>query len=155
MNTLKTPIRSKVIFLTIFGIAMGFLEAVVVVYLRQLYYPEGVAFPLRPMGLEGFFFECLREISTIVMLISIGMVAGRIFSERLAYILCCFGIRDIFYSKIIVHGGFISRFLSLGTDPHFQNIISHHIPTSYNWHLFLLGEGLVICFFVLFIKRMK
>jgi len=32
------------IMLFIFGIAMGYLEAVVVVYLRQLYYPQGFAF---------------------------------------------------------------------------------------------------------------
>jgi len=90
-------IRGKIIFLIIFGIAMGFLEAAVVVYLRQLYYPEGFAFPLKLMPIEGVFIEYLREISTIVMLFSIGMVAGKNFYERFACFLFCFGIWDIFY----------------------------------------------------------
>lgn len=89
--------RSRVISLATFSIAMGFLEAVVVVYLRQLYYPEGFAFPLKPMAREGFFLESLRELSTLIMLISVGVVAGRTFSERLAYMLYCFGVWDIFY----------------------------------------------------------
>ena len=34
-------------WLTLYAVAMGFLEAVVVVYLRELYYPEGFAFRSR------------------------------------------------------------------------------------------------------------
>jgi hypothetical protein len=90
-------IKSKIIFLIIFGIAMGFLEAAVVVYLRQLYYPGGFVFPLKLMAWEGLSIEYLREISTIVMLFSFGMVAGKNFYERFAYFLFCFGIWDIFY----------------------------------------------------------
>ncbi|MEW6418312.1 MAG: hypothetical protein AB1480_09340 [Nitrospirota bacterium] len=90
-------IKSKIVFLIIFGIAMGFLEAAVVVYLRQLYYPEGFAFPLKLMAWEELSIEYLREISTIVMLFSIGIVAGKNFYERFAYFLFCFGIWDIFY----------------------------------------------------------
>ena len=97
MNTSKATIKNRIIFLIIFGIAMGFLEAAVVVYLRQLYYPEGFAFPLKLMAWEGLFIEYLREISTIVMLFSIGIVAGTNFYERFAYFLFCFGIWDIFY----------------------------------------------------------
>ena len=33
--------------ITFFGIAMGFLEAAVVVYLREIIYPEGFYFPLK------------------------------------------------------------------------------------------------------------
>ncbi len=90
-------IRNKIIFLIIFGIAMGFLEAAVVVYLRQLYYPEGFAFPLKLMAWEGLPIEYLREISTVVMLFSISAVAGKNFYERFAYFFFCFGIWDIFY----------------------------------------------------------
>jgi len=40
--------NSKFNFLivAIFAIAMAFLESAVVVYLRALYYPDGVIFPL-------------------------------------------------------------------------------------------------------------
>jgi hypothetical protein len=76
---------------------MGFLESVVVVYLRQIYYPDGFTFPLRFMALEELFIEYLREGSTIVMLISLGIIAGSNFYQRLSFFLLCFGIWDIFY----------------------------------------------------------
>jgi len=88
---------SRIILLTVFGIAMGFLEAVVVVYLRWLYYPEGFMFPLKPMTLERLSIEYLREISTIVMLFSLSVLAGKNFPERLSFFLYSFGIWDIFY----------------------------------------------------------
>ncbi|MEW6002238.1 MAG: hypothetical protein AB1638_06275 [Nitrospirota bacterium] len=97
MNSPAISIRNKVIFLAIFSTAMGFLEAAVVVYLRQLYYPEGFSFPLKMMAFEDLTVEYIREISTIVMLFSVGIVAGRNFYERFSYFLICFGIWDIFY----------------------------------------------------------
>ena len=39
-------IRSNNYFpLIIFAVSMGFLEAIVVVYIRELYYPDGFRFP--------------------------------------------------------------------------------------------------------------
>jgi hypothetical protein len=87
----------KTIALTVFGIAMGFLEAAVVVYLRDLYYPEGFSFPLKPMDHANLSMEYLREISTIAMLCSVGFIAGKKFSTRLSFFLFSFGIWDIFY----------------------------------------------------------
>jgi len=43
-----TKESKTLVALAIFGIAMGLLEAAVVVYLRQLYYPEGLTLPLKP-----------------------------------------------------------------------------------------------------------
>ena len=40
-------LRRRFAWLVVFATAFGFLEAVVVVYLRELTYPEGFAFPLR------------------------------------------------------------------------------------------------------------
>ena len=97
MNTSESPIRNKLIFLATFSVAMGFLEAMVVVYLRRLYYPEGFSFPLKMMAVQAFSFEALREISTIIMLVSVGIVAGRNRFERVACVLYCFGIWDICY----------------------------------------------------------
>jgi hypothetical protein len=96
---MKNPdsIQKKIFFLTVFGIAMGFLEAVVVVYLRQLYYPEGFGFPLKEAIGAGFFLEYLREIATIVMLLTVSVLAGRTTYERFSYFLYCFGAWDIFY----------------------------------------------------------
>lgn len=76
---------------------MGLLEAIVVVYLRQLYYPEGFTFPLKIMVFKELSVEYLREISTIVMLVAVAFSVGKKFYERLSYFLLCFGIWDIFY----------------------------------------------------------
>ncbi|NWF76891.1 MAG: hypothetical protein HXY53_10085 [Nitrospirae bacterium] len=90
-------IKMTIAFLTLFGIAMGYLEAAVVVYLRQIYYPEGFQFPLKIIALHGFSIEFFREISTIIILISIAFIAGKSFYMRFAYFLFCFGLWDIFY----------------------------------------------------------
>lgn len=68
-----------------------------VVYLRQLYYPEGFTFPLRFMAIKELSIEYLREVSTVIMLLSVSIVAGKNFYARMSYFLLCFGIWDIFY----------------------------------------------------------
>jgi hypothetical protein len=90
-------IQKKIFFLTIFSVAMGFLEAAVVVYLRQIYYPEGFGFPLKEAIWGNLFLESWREISTIVMLLTVSVLAGRMTYERFSYFLYCFGVWDIFY----------------------------------------------------------
>lgn len=85
------------LLLGIFSIAMGLLEAIVVVYLRKLYYPGGFEFPLKPMPPDALTIEIIREVATIAMLVSVSAVAGRSRVERFAYFLFTFGIWDIFY----------------------------------------------------------
>jgi hypothetical protein len=97
MNTSITSVRTKITFLVIFGVAMGFLEASVVVYLRQIYYPDGFTFPLRFMAIEELSIEYLREVSTVIMLLSVSIIAGKSFYARMSYFFLCFGIWDIFY----------------------------------------------------------
>jgi len=93
----KDSLRLRIFSLTVFGIAMGFLEAAVVVYLRDLFYPEGFAFPLKPMSLHALSTEYLREIATIVMLLCVSIFGGRNACERFSIFLFSFGIWDIFY----------------------------------------------------------
>ncbi len=87
----------KFLWLLAFGIAMAFLESSVVVYLRKLYYPEGFSFPLNPIDIHTAFVEIWREAATIVMLISIAIIAGKNKIERFSYFIFCFGVWDIFY----------------------------------------------------------
>ena len=88
----------KIAVVSIFAIAMGFLEAVVVVYLRKLYYPSGFNFPLSTLiNTQVLNIEWIREFFTLVMLACIGWLAARKFSERFAYFLYAFAILDIFY----------------------------------------------------------
>jgi len=83
---------------TIFAIAMGFLEAVVVIYLRKIYYPNGFSFPLKGfLSPEIIGIEWVREIATIIMLLAVGYLAGKKLYEKFAYFIYTFAIWDIFY----------------------------------------------------------
>jgi len=99
MTNLATnkELTKSIIWLILFSIAMGFLEGAVVIYLRALYYPNGFSFPLILMSDTNALVEFFREIATIVMLLGIGMLAGRTANQRLAFFLMCFAIWDIFY----------------------------------------------------------
>lgn len=89
--------RSKLIWVTIFAIAMGLLESAVVIYMRELLYPGGFSFPLSPIPERLAVTELLRELATLVMLVGVGVVAGRNFPERFAWFIFSFGVWDIFY----------------------------------------------------------
>lgn len=91
--------KSTEIFLwvTAFGIAMGFMESAVVVYLREIYYPEGFTFPLKAIDQPIGTTEFIREAATIIMLLSIGFIAGRKPPEKFAYFIYTFAVWDIFY----------------------------------------------------------
>jgi hypothetical protein len=84
-------------WVTIYSIAMGFLECAVVVYLRTIYYPYGFDFPLSPIDKPVAIVEIGREAATLFMLLSIGIIAGRTRIQRFAYFIYSFAIWDIFY----------------------------------------------------------
>jgi len=65
------------ILIGIFAIAMGFLEAIVVVYLREIFYPHGFDFPLTILSPSMYSVELLREAATLIMLAVIGLIAGK------------------------------------------------------------------------------
>lgn len=89
---------SKLItWVTIYSIGMAFIESSVVVYLRELYYPDGFSFPLMPIEGDVAVTEILREAATLIMLISIGFLAGRNGLERFAWFIYSFAVWDIFY----------------------------------------------------------
>lgn len=97
MNPASDTISRYYFLIGLFAIAMGALEAIVVVYLRQLYYPVGFDFPLTMLTSKMVSVEWLREAATIAMLIIIGMIAGRTSLQRFAWFLYCFAVWDIFY----------------------------------------------------------
>lgn len=92
----KTTLRT-IINLTIFSVAMGYLECAVVIYLRRIYYPEGFDFPLKPIEMNIGITEIIREAATLVMLVGAGILAGRTKTERFGFFLYSFAIWDIFY----------------------------------------------------------
>jgi hypothetical protein len=89
--------RKQLSWLVLFSIAMAFLEAAVVVYLRKIYYPEGFRFPLAMMDPELVIIELLREAATVIMLASVGILAGRSLLQRMSFFLAVFSIWDLFY----------------------------------------------------------
>jgi hypothetical protein len=91
------PIVKTMLWLTVFSIAMGYLETSVVVYLRKLYYPDGFKFPLIPVPKDIAITEFWREAATIIMLIGAGAMAGKNASQRFVFFLYSFAIWDIFY----------------------------------------------------------
>lgn len=88
---------SKVLLITAFSIAMGYMESVIVVYLRALYYPAGFNFPLIPMDNQIMVTELFREAATIIMLVIIGILTGKGTTQKFAFFLYAFAIWDIFY----------------------------------------------------------
>lgn len=91
------PITKTILYLTIFSIAMGYMESSVVVYLRKIYYPDGFKFPLIPVSPDIAITEFLREVATIIMLIGAGIMAGKNAVQRFAFFIYSFAIWDIFY----------------------------------------------------------
>lgn len=89
--------RSRIVWLAVFAVAMGFLEGIVVIYLRELYYPQGFEFPLKLMPPDLVGIEWIREITTLIMLAGVGIIAGKNNLQRLMYFLFAFGVWDIFY----------------------------------------------------------
>lgn len=86
-----------ILWITIFAIAMGYLESAVVVYLRKIYYPEGFIFPLKAIESNIGITEILREAATIIMLAGAGIIAGRTKTEKFGFFIYCFAVWDIFY----------------------------------------------------------
>jgi hypothetical protein len=92
-----TKYHTRIIMTALFGMAMAFFEAAVVVYLRELYYPHGFSFPLRLIPLRLIYIELFREAATIIMLTVVAGLAGKKFWERFGYFIILFGVWDIFY----------------------------------------------------------
>jgi hypothetical protein len=100
------PLFKTLLWISIFSIAMGFLESSVVVYLRKLYYPGGFRFPLTVIPSDIATVEFFREAATIIMLLGAGILAGRNTSQRLAFFVYAFALWDVFYYiflKLILH----------------------------------------------------
>jgi len=98
---LKTTLMRFVIAI-IFGIAFGYIESAVVVYLRAIFHPEGFTFPISNVDtiLQNkslLLTEIGREAATIVLILAGAWLFGRNLQQRFAYFLTIFAVWDIFY----------------------------------------------------------
>src|SRR5216683_303140 len=90
--------RARWLTVVIFAVAMAWVEAAVVFYLRTMvdriepYQPDPLPF-FDQLGAV----ELAREAATLVMLLAVGVLAGRTWRSRLGYTAVAFGMWDIFY----------------------------------------------------------
>ncbi|HNW57578.1 MAG TPA: hypothetical protein PKM69_07375 [Bacteroidales bacterium] len=107
----------KLSLLSLFGIAMGHLEAVVVVYLRKaLGMPDSIS---NQDSVEKFtkkilYIEISREVATIIMLLVIAWLTGDSLMEKGIYFLWTFAFWDLFY--------YISLYILIKWPPKFTTI---------------------------------
>lgn len=93
---------ARICVVAVFGIAFANIEATVVVYLREIFHPDGFYFPMTlfgngPLWRRFLYIESGREVATIVLLLTTCWLAGRNRHQRFAYFLTVFAIWDIFY----------------------------------------------------------
>jgi hypothetical protein len=96
--TLQSRISPRWLIVVVYAIAMAWVESAVVYYLRtQMDRME--PYQLNPLPEVGGFgpVEGIRELATMVMLLTVGMLAGRNWRARIGYSVVAFGVWDIFY----------------------------------------------------------
>jgi hypothetical protein len=96
-------VKSRLVCVAVFAIAMAWVEAAVVLYLRVL---VGRLQPYQPDPLPRFGglgqAELIREGATLLMLLAVGWLAGERVRTRLAFSAFAFGVWDIFYYVFLI-----------------------------------------------------
>ena len=95
----------RLALLTAYAIAMGYVEAMVVVYLRRLLPPEELkrlatdydALVRTLWSRRIMWEEQTREAATLVMLVAVSLLAGKTRRQKFAFFLWAFALWDIFY----------------------------------------------------------
>lgn len=92
------PDRKRWCLVALFAIAMAWLESATVYYLRTLV-DRIQPYQQNPLPIHGVMgpVEFVREAATLVMLLTVGMLAARTWRKQLAYTAVAFGLWDIFY----------------------------------------------------------
>ena len=89
----------RFIWLTMYAIAMAYVEAALVIHLRHLYYADNplAIFPLRLLSHSDLGIELVRELATLLMLLSVALLAERDVGRRFAAFVYVFGVWDLGY----------------------------------------------------------
>jgi hypothetical protein len=97
---MKRVIATHARWLTVvvFAIGMAWVESASVYYIRTIV-DRVVPYQADPLPFQGNLgqVELIREAATLVMLLTLGMLAGRTWRSRLGYASIAFGVWDIFY----------------------------------------------------------
>jgi hypothetical protein len=90
--------RARWAIVVVFAMAMAWVESASVFYIRALV-DRIEPYQVNPLPLNDAlgYVELWREASTLVMLATLGMLAGRTWRRRIGYSAIAFGAWDIFY----------------------------------------------------------
>ena len=93
-----TSTWTRWLLVVVFAIGMAWVEAATVYYLRVMV-DRINPYQANPLPMGGILgqVELLREAATLVMLLTLGALAGRRWHTRLGYTAVAFGVWDIFY----------------------------------------------------------
>jgi hypothetical protein len=95
---MRQAIASRITVVAVYALAMGYLEAVVVYYIRySLGDVHATGLVASITGRFPWGIEMTREVATLVMLATVALLAGRDWRERAAALLWAFGIWDATY----------------------------------------------------------
>jgi hypothetical protein len=93
----------RLLVVGLYAVSMAWVESAVVVYLRLMI---GRVVPYQadplPISVGLGWIEVGREVATLLMLGTVGWLAGKTFRGRAGYALVAFGIWDIFYYIFLV-----------------------------------------------------
>jgi hypothetical protein len=94
----STESRRTWLLVVVFAIGMAWFESACVYYLRVLF-DRLDPYQANPLPFRGVMarVELVREAATLLMLFTVGALAGKTWRTRLAYATIAFGIWDIFY----------------------------------------------------------
>ena len=94
----RGPERARWAIVVAFAIAMAWVEAACVFYIRGLV-DRIEPYQANPLPINAALggVELWREAATLVMIAAIGLLAGRTWRRRIGYAAVAFGVWDIFY----------------------------------------------------------
>src|SRR5437773_1059782 len=92
------PALARWCLVIVFAVGMAWVEAASVYYLRAMF-DRIEPYQENPLPIEGVLgpVEIVREAATLVMLLTVGILAARTWPRRLGYTAIAFGVWDIFY----------------------------------------------------------
>ena len=96
--------RTRWAFVVAFAIAMAWVEAATVFYIRSLV-DRIEPYQADPLPIHGTLgnVELWREAATLVMIAALGLLAGRTWRRRAGYAALTFGVWDVFYYVFLRH----------------------------------------------------
>ena len=107
----------KFLLLALFGISMAHMEGVVVVYLRKalgILDPESNKAAIEKFPERYVLIEQTREAATIIMLVTLALLVGETWLDKLIVFLWVFAFWDLFY--------YVSLYVLIKWPPTFKTI---------------------------------